>query len=264
MREDYGSEPLYDCYLSYYYYIPCLTYSWFWNFTGWNPGDKVGAWFEVGDVSMGASSALQCDPVNCQTLEQFRVLDFAGYACYGHGYPGMWTQRFDVYCADQNGCPVGPPLWTAPYVETCQGWNYIPVNPPLSICRCATVPSSPPSRPRILITATHVGTADNYPAWGTDNISTPVGQGCTMHDIGCLPVLYPRPYNSHYSTVHSGYYGNGGFQYCPPQWFKDGADQTPDAVQYGYVELAWRIYLGCSGPSRTEPATWGSIKSMYK
>ena len=63
--------------------------------------------------------------------------------------------------------------------------------------------------------------------------------------------------------MHSGYYGQG-FRYCPPRWFKDGRDTTPDAIEYGYVELAWRIYLTCSGPSGVEPTTWGNIKSMYR
>jgi hypothetical protein len=265
MREDFGNEPLYDCYLSYYYYIPCPTYAWFWIWTGWDPGDKIGAWFQVGDVSTGGGG---CDPTNCQRIDQFRVLDMAGYGCYSpygsHYYPGLFTQQFDIYCADENGCPVGPALWTSPPTETCLGWNYIAVSPPLSICRCATVPGPPQSAPRVLITATEVGTAGQYPAWATDNIATPVGRGCSMHDYGCLPALYPRPYSGLYAAMHSGFYGNGSFQYCPPQWFKDQRDSTPGGTRYGYVELAWRIYLTCSGPSATEPSTWGAIKAMYK
>ncbi len=50
----------------------------------------------------------------------------------------------------------------------------------------------------------------------------------------------------------------------PPVWFTDQNDTTPDAAQYGYVELAWRIYLVCSGPTSTEPTAWGNIKSMYR
>ena len=84
-----------------------------------------------------------------------------------------------------------------------------------------------------------------------------------MHDEGCLPALYPRPYVSHYPTMHSGYYGQG-FEICPPQWFKDGADTTPDGSQYGFVELAWRLYVVCGGPTETGTTTWGNIKSMYR
>jgi hypothetical protein len=238
MREDFGNEPLYDCYMNYYYYIPCTTTSWFWMFTLWDPGDKIGAWFQLGDPSMGTSP--QCDPVNCQKIEQFRVLDFAGYGSYR---PGLYTVRFDIYCADESGCPVGPSMWTSPYLETIAGWNYILVNPPLSLCPCATVPGPPSSRPRVLIVASHVGTLCTYPAWGMDNIHNPLSGGCAMHDNGCLPAPYPRPYNSYYTTMHSGYYGRGSFQYCPPQWFKEPGDSTPNGTQYGYIELAWRIYL---------------------
>ena len=263
LREDFGNEPSYDCCLNYYYYIPCATTSWFWMYTGWHRGDIIGAWYQVGDRTMGTLAG--CDPVNCQSLEQFRVLDFAGYGCYAGGkYEGLYTVRFNVYCADENGCPVGPSLWSSGPFETCEGWNYVSVSPPLSLCRCATAAGPPPSRPRILITATHIGTAGVYPAWGLDNVSTPVGQGCNMHDNGCLPALYPRPSNGYYSSMHSGYFGNGSFQYCPAQWFKDGRDSTPTGTRYGYIELTWRIYLACTGPSKTEATTWGAIKSMYR
>jgi hypothetical protein len=85
-----------------------------------------------------------------------------------------------------------------------------------------------------------------------------------MHDTGCLPALYPRPEASHYATVHSGYYGTGVIQYCPPQWFIDQGDTTPDGTQYGFIELAWRIYLICTGPTGLEGTSWGKIKSMYR
>ena len=84
-----------------------------------------------------------------------------------------------------------------------------------------------------------------------------------MHDYGCLPALYPRPYNSHYASIHSGYYGKD-FEYCPPRWFRDGRDSTPDGTQYGFCELAWRLYITCAGPSASQPATWSDIKSMYR
>jgi hypothetical protein len=262
MRDDYAMEPLTDCALQYYYYIPCLTYSWFWNYTGWDAGDIVGAWFQIGDMPTGGYDP--CDPQACHTLRTLRVLDFAGYCNYPR-YPDLCTVELDIYCADEFGCPVGPSLWNSGhYWRMYFGWNYLHIDPPISICGCAIDPGPPPSGPRILIVATHGGTQVNYPAWGFDNISTPLGMGCAMHENGCLPALYPRPSTGHYTTVHSGYYGNGGFQYCPPLAFPDGRDTTADGSQYGYLELAWRLYLDCTGPSKTEPTTWSSIKSMYK
>jgi hypothetical protein len=263
MREDMGTEPLYDCTLNYYYYIPCPTYSWFYAFGGfddpWEPGTVIGAWFEVGDLSMGGSGA--CDPTQCHTLDQIRVLDFEGV----QGYPSPWLFEMDVYCCDAYGCPVGPSLWNQQLL-TFFGWNYFAIDPPLCISSCATDPGPPASRPRILITVTHTPGmyADcNYNAWGTDVVSTNLENGCVMHEYGCLPAVYPRPYVSHYTTIHSGYYGHN-FEYCPPQWFKDPNDATPDGTEYGFLELCWRIYLTCSGPTETQPATWGSIKSMYR
>ena len=258
MREDFGTAPLFDCALQYYYFIPCPTYSWFWAFSGWEYGDIVGKWFEIGDLSTAGFGA--CDPVECQTLETIRVMDLCAY---GTPYPNIHIVEFEVFCCDEYGCPVGPALWSSGTLETGYNWNYLWVEPPLSICSCASAPGPPPSAPRILVTATHLGWEPTYPAWGTDNISAPLAEGCTMHDEGCLPALYPRPYNSHYGTMHSGYYGQD-FEHCPPLWLKDGADTTVDGSQYGYVELAWRIYMVCSGPTETEPTTWSNIKSIYR
>jgi hypothetical protein len=159
---------------------------------------------------------------------------------------------------------VGPSLWCSGETELGYGWNYIELNPPISVCGCSVEPGEPPSAPRILIAATNLSEyACFYPEWGCDNISTQVLNGCEMHEFGCLGALYPRPYNSYYSTMHSGFYGQN-FEYCPPEWFRDQGDTTPDATEYGYVELAWRIYLVCNGPTAAKSATWGGIKAMYR
>jgi hypothetical protein len=140
------------------------------------------------------------------------------------------------------------------------GWNIIPVMcAPIHNCY-TELHGNLKCYPRFLITAKMIGSSSAYPAWGFDNISTPVSLACAMHDNGCCPALYPRPAVSHYPTVHSGYYGRN-FQYCPPQWFLDGRDST--GTVYGFVELAWRLYLSW-GHSDTEPSTWGAIKAIYK
>jgi hypothetical protein len=266
MREDYGTEPLYDCALQYYYYIPCPTDSWFWGWSGWSPGDIVGAVFMIGeDPSMGGFAV--CDSVLCQELETIRVLDFAGY---GTVYPGLYTVEFEVYCADPataDGCPqYVPAIWNSGPYETHYGWNYIPLDPPLCLSRnCCNIDDGPPPMyPYIIICATHTGSDSGYPAWGTDNISTPLGEGCGMYDIGGNAAVYPRPAISHYGSMHSGYYGNGAFLYCPPICFCDPGDTTEDCSEAGCVELAWTIYMICGGPTATQPSTWGSIKSIYK
>jgi len=262
MREDFGTEPLFDCYMNYYYYIPCPTYSWFWNFTGWTPNDVIGVWFQIGDASMGRAGSgcppyLNCDPANAHTIQQFRVLDFAGY---GTVYPGYFTVEFDIWCSNDAGCPVGPSLWNSGPVEFCAGgWNVVPVTPNLCVTNCGT--GTPPTYPKVLITAKMIGSVATYPAWGLDNISTPITQACVMHDTGCCPALYPRPTVSHYNTIHSGYYGVD-MAICPPQWILNPGDTVGDL--YGCLEWAWRLYLINSGPTATEPSTWGNIKSMYK
>jgi hypothetical protein len=251
MREDFGDEPLYDCRLNYYYYVPCPTYSWFWGFSGWEPDDVIGCWFHVGD--QGTSGFDPCDPDSCLSIEQFRIMDFAGY---GVVYPGFFTVEFEIWQSDGDGCPVGPALWSSGPVETSIGWNYIVPSDPVN-----TYPHD-----QVLLTATCTGSQGDYPIWAIDNVSTPVLYGCELHDYCCLPLLYPRPYSSHFSTMHSGYYGQD-FAYCPPQWFMDSRDTTPNGTMWGYAELAWRLYFICSGSSGVvpeEPGTsWSKIKSMY-
>ena len=258
IRDDFSMEPISDGTLQYYYYIPCPTYSWFWARTGWDVGDILGEWFQIGDVSTGGYDP--CDPASCHMLDQFRVLDFAGYG----STHAMFLIEFDVYCADEYGCPVGPSLWNSGTMGTNFGWNYIDIDPSISICGCAVNPGPPPSGPRVLVTVTHTGADATYPAWGFDDVSSPVLTGCDLHDYGCLPMLYPRPYTSHHTTIHSGYYGNWDFQFCPPQWFRDGRDTTPDGSLYGFTELCWRLYLTCSGPTEVMPTSWSSIKSIYR
>jgi hypothetical protein len=258
MREDYGTEPLYQCYMQYYYTIPCPTNSWFWSYSGGVPGDTWGVFFTVGDPTMHLPGCdpdySACYPYNDHTIEQFRVLDYAGY---GTIYPGISSVVFNIWCSDAQGCPVGPPLWTSAQVDFCQGWNYISLPHGVAVTGCATEGMG---YPRFLITSTFVGTTI-APFWAFDNISTPLGLGCAMHDQGCCPALYPRPAVSHYSTMHSGYYG-ADFRYCPPVWVLDGGDTVGDVA--GYIELAWRVYLLNTGPDATVPSTWGSIKSMYR
>jgi hypothetical protein len=271
MAEDFGSQPLYDCYMNYYYYIPCPTSSWFWAFSGWPAGEVIGEMFTVDDPSMGRESS-GCPPYpicsgGAIVLTKFRILDFAGY---GTIYPGLYTVEFNVWCADANGCPVGPSLWNSGPQEFCTaGWNYVIVQPPLALWNCYTeLQGNLKCFPRFLITATHTGTLAKYPAWGFDNISTPLGLSCSMHDNGCCPALYPRPQVGHYPVMHSGDYGVA-FANCPPEWFTDGADSVGSV--YGCIELAWRVYLNdistcictCT-PRATQPTTWGSIKAMYK
>ena len=245
MRDDFGTEAMYDGALQYYYYIPCPTYSWFWSYTGWTPQDIIGVEFNIGDAGTGGYDPL--DPMNCQSLETVRVLDFAGY---GTVYPGLFTYELDVWCPP---CPLFN-LYNSGPLETHFGWNYIDIIPPLSVCPCWDGVNL-----TFVVTATMVGTDATYPAWGMDNVSTAIEVGCELHDYGCLPLAYPR------LSVQSGYYGNGNeCQYDPPLWFCDGRDTTPDCTNFGPIELAWRVYMICSGPTDVETSTWGNIKSMYQ
>jgi len=257
MREDFGVEPLYDCYIQYYYYMPCPTYSWFWGIANEGP-DTYGVFFKVGDVSTGNGQA--CDPVLCFSPLQFRILDFAGY---GTAYPGLFSVEFAMYCSDEQGCPVGSALTRTRTYDTSYGWNYIEIDPYSSVVDCATSIDPVLGSAMFLITAVETGSDATYPAWGFDNISDTYDAGCELHDMSSFPGLYPRPVTSHYETMHSGFYGDD-FEHCPPLWICDPGDTSTACDEFGFIELAWRVYLGCHGPSAAEPCTWGSLKSMYR
>jgi hypothetical protein len=134
------------------------------------------------------------------------------------------------------------------------------VSPAVVLTDCSILPGQ--SNPRFLLVARHTGSNASYPAWGFDNIGRPILEGCQMHDLGCLPALYPRPYSSHYDVIHTGYYG-ADFEFCPPLGFPDGLDTSEDGSIYGFVELVLKIALDCNGPS-TDPTTWSRVKSMYR
>lgn len=225
--------PVYQAALQYYYYIPTPDYSWFWG-CYLEPGDIIGVLFSYGDMPQGGF--FSCD--NPWELESIRFLDFAGY---GGMYPGWYTVEFDVFYADETGSPLGPSMWNSGPVETSLGWNQVPVNPPVRFCDWPSDNSAFP----VLITATHTGTKVGSPVWGFDNVSSPVQLGVDMHDAGCLPALYPRPSIGHYTSMRTGYYGNGSFSYVPPIRFPDGRDSSADGSVYGYVEAAWRIHATC-------------------
>jgi hypothetical protein len=259
MREDFGMEPQYVSALQFYYYIPCPTYSWFWAYTGWDPGDIIGMGFPIGEEGTGGWPVV--DPLDCQHIDQLRVLDFAGY---GTAYPGLFTIEFDLWCWNPDYPDMHMWLWNSGPWETGFAWNYIPVDPAVELCLCPWGGTHGHHLgPVVVLTATHTGTNGIYPAWGMDNISTSVEVACIMHDLGCLPAVYPRGAPG-LGGVHGGYFGNGGFTYNPPLGFLDGRDTTPDGTQFGFIELAWRLYIGCYGPTSTEPSTWGNIKSMYR
>jgi hypothetical protein len=259
MKEDFGTEGLYDGALQFYYYIPCPTYSWFWAYSGWTPGDVVGMSFPVGAQGTGGWDTL--DPLNCREIEQLRILDFAGY---GTIYPILFDIRIDIWICAWNDPHIHIHIWESVSFGTHFAWNYIPI-PNVTFCEADP---NPYGYVPVLVTATHVGTDARYPAWGMDNISTSLEQACIMHDLGCLPAVYPRPGpgttpGDPLGNVHGGYFGTDPTT-CPPIGIPDGRDTTPDVTQFGYIELAWRLYIVCGGPTATEPSTWSNIKAMYE
>ncbi|MFH1312210.1 MAG: hypothetical protein ABIJ00_03195 [Candidatus Eisenbacteria bacterium] len=244
IEEDFGGEPRYDCPLQYYYYIPCPTYSWFWGVYGWEPGDRIGACFRIGDFGTGGFDA--CDPTYCHGLTGIRVLDFAGYGTY---YPGLFTIEMDVWCSDASLSPLKH-IWNSRPLETGFGWNYFDIGEEWFGVNIGDCYESGLDALSIIVTMTCTGTNGVYPAFGFDNVGTAVELGCEMHDSGCLPAVYPRGWpGGEAPSAHSGYVGRHAFEHLPPLGIPDGKHASEGALcWYGFAEAAWRIYLYCESP----------------
>jgi hypothetical protein len=266
MVDDFGIPPLYDCGLQYYYYIPCPTGSWFWAYSGWGPGDILATVFTMGEQGTGAF--VPCDPYVCAHIEAVRVLELSGY---GDAYPGVYGVELDIYCCDAESYPCVH-LWNSGPLDLGFGWNNIEIRPIIEISRCAAECGDwDPASPRFALTITMVGTGSGYPAVGFDNIGSSLGAGCIMHDIGCLPVVYPRSWmGGSGERVHSGYVGRYAFEYWPPLPLPDGSVYGGETgLRCGFVEAAWRMYFHCTHvptpPCATIHSTsWGGIKSLYR
>jgi hypothetical protein len=245
ISEDFGSEPAYyDCALQYYYYVPCPTYSWFWAYSGWTPGEILGMSFTLGKEGTGGFDV--CPTGTCSRVEGIRLLDFAGY---GTVYPGYFTVEMDAYCGNSGGVPCFH-LWNSGPLETHFGWNYFEVEPLIPIWKCPDFESGALSR--FVLTMTMTGIDGVYPAVGFDNVSTPAEMGCEMHERSSMPAVYPRkPAGSAGTAVRSGYIGHYPFEHWPPLPIPDGkhAGDPAGSTWYGYAELAWRVYIRCDYPT---------------
>jgi hypothetical protein len=296
MRPDFGTEQLGDYPCQFFYHIPISPEdlrSYYWAFSGWDCDTWMGQCFECWHQNTYGLDPM--DPLLDHTVQAIEFLDFAGY---GTLYPGLFTIELCMFCQDpvtKNPVEDPPgwytPLWCSGPIETHPGWNIFYLDPPVCVTDCCLDLGPPPAYPAVLMMAHLVGTDCAYPAFAWDNMSSPTLAGFAMHDIGCLPVHYPRPYVCYWDQMHSGYYGvhpfsccdeygnpvaiPAPFPYCPPLNLVDPRDTTtcpgyfclPDGVvgqQYGFLELAWTIYLDRSGPTATEGTTWGNIKSMYR
>ena len=263
MRDDFGTELQGTAALRHYYHMSCPEPSSnYWAFTGWDPGDIVGHCFTIGDQGTGGFDP--ADPGTCHELECIRVLDFAGY---GTVYPGLFTIELDVYCGALECCYAAPlqHIWNSGPLETHFGWNFIYPDPYVCLSDCAVGPPyvDPYS---VIVTMTMTGPDGVYPALGFDNPGSTVGDGCLLHDYGCMTMTIPRYAcgSGMGNEIHSGYVGTFPFEYWPMQFFCDGLDTTLDCSQFGAIELAWTLYFVCDGPTANEPSSWGNIKSMYR
>jgi len=226
-----------QCVLMYHNF--CSHWVYYWS-GGW-PDAKVGVCFDLNDCDCSQASDL------CRAL--------------GVGYWGMrrmsvwgWAD-FDIYCADVNCCPCGPPLASAravPIMSLWTGVNWSGVN--LNSCEPGCVPS------RFISMCTVTSPNDNAPYHDADNLNWDRGCGDTWT---CIPHSYVYLAYDTDDDVWIDYCAETG--YPGNMFYADSRSycQTQFGVGFYHNWLVY-MYIDCTGASATEGHSWSEIKALYK
>jgi hypothetical protein len=243
---DFRTENLaVQCGLSYYYLLEGCAYVTVVEGIGENETYVVH--FTMTDVVPWATA---CDTTACLTLDTIELVFYDALPP-----PADQDMILRIFGSDGNGEPTGNLLasreFAVAYTDTAA---FTPVvidftnggavdGLDLAQCRGDFV---------ALLTWKN---ATGHPLLVLDNVSAcaagcPANSSCCQ--MGTYPYVYPR------TAVRTYYYG------IEPDW--GVPDPVPDpagAVPYGYLEALWRASF-CEWSAATVPATWGSIKAMYK
>jgi hypothetical protein len=222
------------------YYDDCSDWTWEWWFLIWDPV-RYGTCFDLGGC-----------PGECRHLED------VWYACQRTGHwPGLID--IEVYCADGNSCPVGPPLaGVYGYEPFWHVWQHFSFNG-LPLCPCEETASG-----KFIVMVT-----DYLAGWETSPLSDCNARNiehgcesewrCSGHSFvySCL-VSYCDVYGVPGPLWVSGpNYGCTNYPTTPPgfhDWYDTGF----------YCEWLIDCYVSCQGPTQTEKTTWSGVKAMYR
>jgi len=197
------------------YYNICTGWVWVWS--GWDPTDTFGVWFSP--CCPGGSGG--------QLLTDTFVFFYAAPPS-GYGFTGT----LDVWAADGQGCPTGPPLRTTPFLPT-SSWNQVSF---------AGSPVDVSGGDFVVTMTTGAAGIGNPTAIATDH---PVAGGTGPAACGtCFPST---------RVTRSFYYGTATSPLCPGSPF---SDSLCDA------ELLWDVDLTCT--TAVENRSWGRIKELYR
>jgi hypothetical protein len=239
------SERQDQCHLMYYNFCS----GWVWNWMGYCYG-----WFgDAVQIAYGTCFDLADCPANC------RHLDDVWFACKAFDYWGVLD--IEIYCADQNGCPIGGPLagiydYSPPYMSHWQHFAF----GGLPVCQCDEAGTGK----FIVMVTDH--TSGYYIDTCSDLNHRNMGAGCE-EEWRCAGHSYVYRNVVSYCDV----YGAPG-----PLWVA-GADHgctnypsiPPGCHDYlwdtGYF-TEWLIdcYISCLGPTATEKGSWSEVKRLYR
>jgi hypothetical protein len=190
------------------YYNTCT--GWIWCWSGYSPFDMVGV----------------CVQEPCCTTTPVILQTSWHYLCTGTPVGWGFTGTLDIFNADPQCAPTGPPLFSSVWLPA-SGWNSFGWGVPVPFPYVMAVTWGPgPANPSAIAT--------DHPAAG------PTGpQACGY--------CYPSP-----RTTFSFYYGTPTSPLTPGSPLDDGIC---------YAELFWDFAFTCG--IGVEESTWGAIKGLY-
>jgi len=241
-----GSVERQDEYLLGYYNLCSGFGTWLWGWDGYCQASflryppQYGTCFDLAD-----------SPGECRHLED---VWWVGRSFYHYD-----TVDVEIFCADENACPVGAPLagiYDCSVVYHSPSWHRFDFGG-LPLCGCDA------GAGRFIVMISHNGEeTESFSDANHKNIEA----GCE-YEWRCSGHSYV--YRSYVS--YCDVYGEPG-----PLWIAGpdyGCTNVP-AVPPGchdhdystgyYTEWLIDCYVSCNGPTRTEPTSWSEVKSLYR
>jgi hypothetical protein len=234
-----------QCHLQYFNY--CSGWVWYWS------GYCYGMFFDFLPVKYGTCFDLADCPGACRQLED---VWFAS-----RNWGGRARVDVEIYCANHNQCPVGPPL--AGFYQTVlhtgypwSTWNF----GGLPLCPCEETGSGT----FIVMIRDYTASVWNSPY--SDRNPMNVDVGCESEwRCGGHSFMYKnvQPYCDIYglpAPMWVSYAGGGCTNFpaiplgCHDYWYDTGC----------YVEWLIDCYVSCQGATDTEQKSWSEIKNLYK
>ncbi|MCK4546119.1 MAG: hypothetical protein KAW17_01645 [Candidatus Eisenbacteria sp.] len=235
-----------QCFLSYYNF--CSGWVFYWS------GYCYGTFYDApGLPQFGTCFDLADCPGECRHLED---------VWWAWRWWGPWHAiDIEIYCADNNSCPVGPPL--AGFYSVWLG-HYRPLAHfsfgGLELCPCEEIGSG-----KFIVMLTYVQDYEDLCPYSDIN-SYNINEGCET-DWRCTGHSYVYrnliPYCDIYGMpgpmwVSGATYGCTNYPPIPP-----GCHNYIYNTGF-FTEWLIDCYISCLGATETERESWGSVKRLFK